>query len=459
MKPRIRPFQLIVYFARRIIVRYHHIRPVVLLLSGYSAYMLIGWLLLCLPWLHENIAVGFLDALFTSVSAVSTTGLTTVSTVDCFNFGGELVILILIQLGGLGYMTFGSFLFLITHELKLSDFRTRMTKTAFSVNEDVKIETFIGMVVIYTLIVEGIGALFLYYYFHNAGVPDSLWQAVFHSVSSFCTAGFSLFNNSLEGFSGHIGINIVVSLLSILGAMGFIVIHDLLMVVVRIRRRVTFTTRIIVSYTMAVIALGSFLLFLGEPVISTLPLGDRVMAGIFQAMTAATTVGFNTVSIGALTHAFSFLIIILMVIGASPSGTGGGIKSTTLAVTLGIIRSTLRGREQVTFGKRVIPIGRIRMAAAAVGGYVLFLLIGTFLLSWIETFSLEDIMFEAASALGTVGLSRGITGTLSDLGKLIIIALMFIGRIGVLSLGFALFGSATVEQIIESDLIEDDVVL
>ncbi|RPH94864.1 potassium transporter KtrB [candidate division KSB1 bacterium] len=430
-----------------------------LLLTGYACYMLLGWIVLSLPWLHENGNVSLIDNLFTSVSAVSTTGLTTVSTPDSYNFCGELVILILIQLGGLGYMTFGSFLFLITHELKLTDFRIKMSKSAFSVEEDVKVETFIGMVVIYTMLIEAAGAILLYLYFQSAGIANPAWAAIFHSVSAFCTAGFSLFNNSLEGFPAHTGINLVVAALSLLGAMGFIIIHDALMVALRQRKRLTFTSRIILYSTMWVMVIGTFLLYVGEPSCTALPASERFLVSFFQTMTAATTVGFNTIPIAKISVAFTFLITILMVIGASPSGTGGGLKSTTIAVLLGTIRSTLRGREHVTFGKRRIPIGRMRAATASVGTYVILLLFGTFLLSWIETFELEDILFEVASALGTVGLSRGITANLSLLGKLIVITLMFVGRVGALSFGFALFGSATVEQIIEADLEQEDVVL
>ena len=452
-------FRLIVNITRRIIIRYHHLRPVVLLLVGYTGYMLVGWIVLSLPWLHEGAFVPIIDNLFTSVSAVSTTGLATVSTSDSYNFLGELVILILIQLGGLGYMTFGSFLFLITHELKLTDFRINMSKAAFSVNEDVKIETFIGMIVLYTLVIEAAGAIFLYVYFFNAGITNPVWAAIFHSVSSFCTAGFSLFNNSLESFPAHTGVNMVVAILSLLGAMGFIIVHDALMVILRRRKRLTFTSRIILSFTFWVLVVGTVLLSVGEPSCVSLPTGECFLVSFFQTMTAATTVGFNTVPIAKISVAFAFFITILMVIGASPSGTGGGLKSTTVAVTLGTIRSTLRGREHVTFGKRRIPIGRLRAASASVGAYVILLLVGTFLLSWIETLNLEDILFETASALGTVGLSRGITANLSLIGKLIIIALMFVGRVGALSFGFALFGSATVEQIIEADLEQEDVVL
>jgi len=448
-----------VHAARRIIVRYHHLRPVVLLLSGYAGYMLMGWILLSLPWLHQSGYVPLVDTLFTAVSAVSTTGLNTVSTPDSFNFWGELVILLLIQLGGLGYMTFGSFLFLITHELKLSDFRMQVSKTAFSLGDDVKAETFIGLVVTYTLLIEGAGALLFFHFFRDAGVADPLWQAIFHSVSAFCTAGFSLFNTSFEGFAGHTGLNLTIAALSLLGAMGFIIVHDLLMVLLRRRKRLTFTTRIIVYSTLWTLLVGTVLLFVGETSLANFSLAKRLLVSFFQTVTAATTVGFNTIPIGELAPAFAFLIMIFMVIGASPAGTGGGIKSTTLAVTLGTIRSTLRGREHVTFGRRKIPLGRLRAASAAVGAYVIMLLVGTFLLSWAEDFALGDVMFEVASALGTVGLSRGITGDLSFLGKLIVIVLMFVGRVGVLSFGFALFGSATVEQIIEADLEQEDVVI
>jgi trk system potassium uptake protein TrkH len=412
--------------------------PIRLVVVGYASYMLIGWLALCLPFTHETAGAGALDHLFTAVSAVSTTGLTTVSTPDTYNFFGELIVLLLIQLGGLGYMTVSSFLILAVTG-NISAERQRVSSTVMTMPAGFDVRSFLRLIVLFTFGVEAVGALALFFIFNANGVAQPLWQGIFHSVSAFCTAGFSLFNNSLESYRGNLPLNIVVILLSYLGALGFIVIHDIWKGMTHSHYRVTLTTKSIVACTVIVTVFATVLFALDDPVEQAMTPGDRWLTALFQVMTASTTVGFNTVPIGALSASSLFLLTIVMIIGASPSGTGGGLKTTTVTAMWAVMMSVVDRRRQVSFLGKQIPNNRVRFAVANVFFYLLTLAAGIYALALVEKSPLADQMFECASALGTVGLSRGITGSLSNAGKLIIIALMFLGRVGPIVLGMALF--------------------
>lgn len=411
--------------------------PLKVLVLGYAGYVLVGWALLCLP-LCANRSVGALDALFTAASAVSTTGLGTVSTGGDFRIGGQLVILLLIQLGGIGYMTFGSFVVLARGQ-KISELRREVARRAFTLPAGMKLLPFLRNVVLFTAVVETLGALALWAVFARAGVEAPLWCAVFHSVSAFCTAGFSLFDTSLEAFRGDFWLNLVVALLSYAGALGFIVFTDVWDVVRSRKPAVTLTTRIIVWGTLWLSAGGTAILFVCEGSLRALPTDERLLAAAFQTMSAITTVGFDTVPMSALSLASVTILVGLMVIGASPSGTGGGVKITTVSAMLAVARSALRQDPKVRFWQREVPIERIQAAAAAVGFYLVVLFGASFALSLTERQAFENLLFEATSALGTVGLSRGITGELSPLGKLTLVGVMFLGRVGPLTMASALF--------------------
>ena len=457
----------------RLVAQCRRIHPVKILVLGYLSYLLVGWALLCVPAMQDAPGgLSALDNLFTATSAMSTTGLITVDQPRVYSFWGELVILLLIQLGGLGYMTFGSFVVLAGRP-RLSEWREGMTRTAFVMPAGFRPAAFIRSVVLFTLAVEVVGAALLFWAFSSAGVAERAaltgdadigasfsgwahvaWQSVFHSISAFCTAGFSLFPDSLAAYRDNPWINMITSALSLFGAIGFIVMADVFWTLTGRRRHLTLTTKVILKFTFWILVLGTALLFLAEPALRDLPAESRLMAAFFQAMTAATTVGFNTVDIGALSAASVLLMYGLMIIGASPSGTGGGLKSTSLSAIFATVRSTLRGQHEVHFAGRLIPRDRLHTAYAALGFYVFTLAVGGYLLLLTESRPdairadavrpLQDLLFEAASALGTVGISRGVTGELSDLGKWVIIGLMFIGRVGPLTFGLALFAGAPV---------------
>jgi trk system potassium uptake protein TrkH len=312
------------------------------------------------------------------------------------------------------------------------------------------------VIVWFTLIVEALGAAALSPVFAARGAPQPWWQAIFHSVSAFCTAGFGLFNNSLEDYRDDIWLNLVVMALSYLGAIGFIVIHDVWNSLLRRRPHMTLTSKVILWSTFWISAIGTVLFALDEPSVGSLPPLARWQSALFQVMTASTTVGFNTIPIGALSSSSLFLLTIVMVIGASPSGTGGGLKTTTLSALWAEMFSVIRRRPAATFFGRAIPPVRMRAAVASALFYGLTLAAGIYTLALVDRSPLADQMFECASALGTVGLSRGITGGLSPAGKCVLVLLMFFGRLGPVVLGLAFFRPSRNE---ETKAIEEDVVV
>ncbi len=423
----------------RLVFRLERADPLRVVIVGYLSYVLLGWVMLCLPVSQQTPGAKVLDHLFMATSAMSTTGLATVSTADSYSGFGELVILLLIQAGGLGYMSLGSFV-MLSLSGRLPVVHRRVSGVALSLPAGFDLGHFLRLMILYTFAVEAAGALALYFaVFLPHAAPQPLWQAVFHSVSAFCTAGFGLFNDSFESYRGDVPLNLILITLSYLGAIGFIVVSDVWHSVRLRGARVTLTSKIILLSTLWISVIGTVLLFLDEPTLRALPAGERWLAAWFQVMTASTTVGFNTVPIGGLSAGSLFLLVVVMMIGASPSGTGGGIKTTTFTALWAVMAAVVRRRAEPVFMGREIPEARVRAAVAASLFYGLTLVCGTYALALVETAPLADQMFECASALGTVGLSRGLTGSLTDGGKGIIILLMFLGRVGPLALGTAFF--------------------
>lgn len=399
---------------------------------GYLGYMLLGWLALLLPVAQEA-PVGAMDALFIAVSAVSTTGLVTVDPGTSFTLFGEVVILLLIQAGGLGYMTAGSFAYLaLLH--RLSGTRRRTARAAFGLPEGMDIAQFLRAVVIFSLAVEAVGAAILWQAFAAAGKADALWLGIFHAVSAFCTAGFSLFATSLEAFRDDPVVVLAVSALSVMGAMGFLVVVDLWQKLRGAPRTVGFSALVILRATGLLIGLGTLVLGLSEPAIVALSGWERWGAAFFQAMTASTTVGFNTVPIGPLAPAALMILMALMFVGASPAGTGGGLKTTSVAALLGLVGSVLRGRTGDALFAHDLPLTKVRLAAAGLCLYLVLFFVASVALFLTEPAAgFAPVVFEVLSALGTVGLSMGLTGGLSEAGKVIVIVLMFAGRVGILT--------------------------
>ncbi|GAB3670171.1 TrkH family potassium uptake protein [Salinisphaera aquimarina] len=412
-------------------------RPATLVVLGYALYIASGFVMLCLPFAQAGHGVSWLDNLFTATSAVSTTGLATVSPGTRYSLFGELVIAGLIQVGGIGYMTLGSFVMLALRH-RLDDMHRGVARTAFVLPERMNLARFIRNVVGFTLVIEVVGAAALALLFARAGAPEPIWNGIFHSISAFCTAGFSLFDNSLEDYRANTGINMVVAALSYLGAIGFIVMSDWWRWLTTRQRR-SLTSRIILRVTFWLALIGTVVIALTDTGLAKLGLEERLLASFFQTMTAMTTVGFDTYPIAGMSSASILLLIVAMVMGASPSGTGGGLKSTTIAIFYGAVRSTLAGRARIGLLGRDIGAARIQMAMAATGMYVGTLVIGVTTLMLVERQGFLPLLFESASAIGTVGLSLGATGALTSVGKLVVIAMMFVGRLGPITLGMALF--------------------
>lgn len=411
--------------------------PSRLVVLGYLSYVLLGWALLCLPLSRRGAPVPALDHLFTAVSAMSTTGLATVSTADTYSRFGQAVILLLVQAGGLGYMTLGSFV-VLAWSGRLSPLRVRVSGLALALPAGFEVAPFLRLMVGFTVLVEAAGTLALYLWvFAPRGLPDAAWLAVFHSVSAFCTAGFALFNDSFESFRADAALNLVLIALSYLGAVGFIVVADAWRSLSRHEATLTLTSKIILAGTALVSVAGTALFGAFEPLLQTLPPGERWLAAWFQVVSAGTTVGFNTVPIGHLAAPAGFLLGLVMVVGAAPAGTGGGLKITTFTALWAELMAVLRRQDRPRFFGREIPESRRRTAVAGAFFYGLVLAAGSYALALTENAPFADLMFEAASALGTVGLSRGLTGTLTPEGKAVVIALMFVGRAGPLALALA----------------------
>lgn len=403
------------------------------ILFGYFTYMLIGAILLCLPFSQKEYT-GIIDNLFTSVSAVSTTGLCTVSVADNYTFFGQLVILILIQLGGLGYMTLSSYLVLrITNHFTTNE--NSILKTEFSLPEGITMQSLIRSIVNFTIIFEFLGAVFLFLNFYFNHETQPVWKAIFHSISAFCTAGFGLYNDSFEQFKYNSGINITISVLSMAGGFGFIVLLDFWRKFTKRNYKLLFTSKVILYMSIILLIFGTAQIYIFEPNIQNLNDYSKLTVSFFQSMTAMTTVGFNTIPISSLHASSIMVIVILMFIGASPAGTGGGLKSTTFTAVWAYIRYKLNFSKEIVFLNSKIPDYRVKTAITTFIMYAGVLLIGIYFLSFTENATLTQLLFEGASAIGTVGLSMGITGSLTTFGKLIIIMLMYLGRVGVLTVG------------------------
>ncbi|MDR2643084.1 MAG: hypothetical protein LBC74_09850 [Planctomycetaceae bacterium] len=428
------------------------LRPVHAIFLLYVIHVLVVFLFLNLPicWRSEVSSVSVIDTLVLAVSVISTSALTPINPVEVYNFFGEIIILIGVQMGGLGYMIIGSYAILASKG-HASDNRINIGRAIFSMPSKFKSTVFLKHIIAFTFSIEAIGTILLWQAFTEANVPNPFWAALFHSVTSFCTAGFSTFSDNLVQFAGNIKINIIVTTLNLLGAIGFIVLEDFSRALYgainyepdgdtnNIKFKATLTTRIILVSTFGAVLLGTVLLFF-DANISELSIKERILVSYFQTVSALTTSGFCTYPIAKLSAATAMIIIIFMMLGASPCGTGGGLKCTTWSAAIGTILSSVHGRENITFFGCIIPHGRINAAFAAFALYLITFSVGAFALLTFENHDFESVVLEVASALSTVGLSRGITPELTIVGKLIIMIIMFMGRFGIIS--FALVAVA-----------------
>lgn len=410
---------------------------------GFILLILIGTFLLLLPIsTSTGRRVPLVDALFTANSAICVTGLIVVDTATYWSFFGQIVILILIQIGGLGYMTIASLIALIlyrriTIEEKIA-FKEGMDQ--FSIAE---LGHFIVQVIKATFIIEGAGALILFLHWQGKfGLMSALYKGTFHAISSFCNAGFSIFSNNLGDYTGDVVVSVTVMCLIVTGGIGYNVIRDVYHHLTKHKHRYFFLhTQSVLIMTGILILAGAFFIFFFESinpgVFQSLTLKEKILSSFFQSVTARTA-GFNTIPIGHLSTSTLLLLIILMFIGASPGGSGGGIKTTTFLVLICSTWSTIKRRKDVQVFKRRLPQEVIYKSFAIFIIALTLIIIVTFFMLNSEGKGFIPTLFEIVSAFGTVGLSTGITPNLTSVGKLLLIITMFIGRIGLLTFAVAL---------------------
>lgn len=424
---------------RREYLKFHlRLNPQQSLFFGFFMYMVLGWIFLSLPF-SQKIPTDFIDTLFTSTSALSTTGLATVSTFDNYTFFGQFIILTLIQIGGIGYMTLTTYILLSTTK-QITHWHKKIMHNEFTMPKEFKIQDFLKSVIVFTFTVEIIGAVLFYFAFRpiHSDTFFTVWTSIFHSVSSFCTAGFSLYNTSFEAYATNTFLNGIVLFLTISGGLGFIVVTDIWYYFSKKSNSISFTTKMITLSFFGVLFIATAITFFGESTIQHYPVFERLEIAAFQTVNAISTAGYNSIPLSNLTLGVLLTIIFLMYVGAAPSSTGGGMKITTLTAVIAIVKSKVRNQAKVTYLGKKIPADRLEMAVSTFIFYTAILFFSVFLLSFTENHSLEKLLFEATSAIGTVGLSMGITGSLSVWGKIILISIMFIGRVGVITFGLAI---------------------
>ncbi|MFD2408315.1 TrkH family potassium uptake protein [Paenibacillus rhizoplanae] len=414
-----------------------------IILLGFAVPILLGTVLLALPISSSSgLSIGWLAALFTSTSAVCVTGLVVLDTGTDFSHFGQMIILLLIQIGGLGFMTFSVLIAVIMGKKIGLKERLLIQQSSNSVTTQGVVRLSLNIFLI-SFIVETTGAIVLALrWAHELGTTRSIYYGIFHSVSAFNNAGFGLWPDSLSRYVGDPLVNIVISFLFIIGGIGFTVILDLYRK--RRWRALSFHTKIVLITSGLLCMAGFLVIFAIElfntKTFSTLSWSERTWAAYFQGVVTRTA-GFNSIDIGAMLPASQFFMIFLMFVGASSGSTGGGIKTTTFAVLMLSIVSTIKGKTDVQLLKKRISQDIIFRALAVMTISLGVVLTATFLLSITEYAHPKDflaLLFEATSAFGTVGMSMGVTPELSPLGKCIIIITMYIGRLGPLTLALAL---------------------
>lgn len=419
------------------------LNPAQVLVLGFAGMILLGAILLNLPISSADYkSIGFVDSLFTATSAVCVTGLVVVDTGTHWTMFGKMVILLLIQAGGLGFMTLATTVaFVIGKKITL---RSRMIMqealNQFTISGVVRLTKYI---IFMTLAIEGVGAFLLAIKFiPTYGVKTGIFYGIFHSISAFCNAGFDIIGNgqSLMPFAEAVSINFIIMALIIVGGIGFTVIID----VTQNRKYKKFSTHTkLVLTTTAGLIIGGFILFFllefnNPNTLGGLSLKGKFLGALFQSVTTRTA-GFNSIPLDQMTISSKFVTVLFMFIGGSPGSTAGGVKTTTIALVVLLVISVIKGRDDVEFQKRRISKESVQRALTVLAIAFFFLLSITLLLTVTEqSENLIEMLFETTSAIATVGLSLGITSKLSVLGRLIIIIAMFIGRLGPVTIVLAL---------------------
>lgn len=422
-------------------VNIHHLSPTKVIMWGYCLIILVGSVLLCLPISSRSgVATNFLDCVFTATSATCVTGLIIYDTYTHWSLFGQLVILLLIQIGGLGFMTLA--ISAVTLTKKHIGLRERYTmKEAISaptVGGVVRISRFIFLT---SVAIEATGAVLLSFKFiPQFGFLRGAYFSIFHSISAFCNAGFDLMGiirpfSSLATYQGSVLINVVICSLIIIGGLGFFVWDD-----IRIHRfkinKYKLHTKIVLTVTTTLIIVSFLSIFIFESRYTSfdnLPIKNQLLVAFFQSV-APRTAGFNTIDLATVSDESQILTICLMLIGGSPSSTAGGIKTTTLAVMVLSILTELNNKKHIECFNRRIDEQTVRHAYSVLTMYLFFFLSGAILISAIDGVSVSKSIFETSSAIGTVGSTLGITSQLSAVSHAILILLMYVGRVGGLTI-------------------------
>ncbi len=420
-------------------IRRKSFSPPAALAAIYATFILIGAVALRMPFSHNG-SITFSDAVFTAASAVTVTGLIVVDTGSDFTLIGQIIVALLIQIGGLGLMTFAALLLTMLgltigmpQRLVLRD---ELGQTGVS-----ELLVLVRMVVLVAFIAEAIATVVLMIVFvPEFGWAEGVWQAIFHAISAFNNAGFSLFPDSLTGYVADPVVNITITLLFILSGLGFVVLAD----VNRQRRwsKLTLHSKLMLSGTLVLIlfAWGMFALLEWRNPATLGGLdsdGARILASWFQAVTPRTA-GFNTLDYAQMKDSTTIMTLALMLVGGGPSSTAGGIKVTTLIVLALATLAFFRRQERLHIFGRSLGLPEIMKVLALTALSIFLVLIGLFLTSITYQGDFLDLLFEVCSAFGTVGLSRGATGELDEFGRAMIILIMFVGRLGPLTLAFFL---------------------
>ena len=418
-----------------------------IIMLSFLVVILVGSVLLALPISTKSgEPVGYLDALFTATTSTCVTGLVTLPTVTTWSWFGQIVILLLIQIGGLGVITiFAGIMIALNKRFGLKE--SQLIQDAFNLNSLSGLAKFVKRVILGTLIVEGIGAILYMFVF----IPDygarGIWISIFNSVSAFCNAGIDIIaENSLVGYATNPLINAVTETLIILGGVGYIVWWDVVRVLKDWKRlkwkcfqKLTLHSKIVLSIT-AILVFGGAALLLAFEYNNPLTIGnysffDKMQVALFQSVTTRTA-GFATVAQENLTNPSAILCLLLMFIGGSPAGTAGGIKTVTIVVLIATAYTTIKNKNEVSLFNRDLTRQTVRKAVAVSGMSFCIMFVSTILLSLVTDAAALDILYETVSATATVGLTRNLTGILNAWGKIIIIFTMYLGRVGPISLAF-----------------------
>ena len=425
-----------------------HFSPARIFVLSFAGVILIGGILLWFPFSATKGPLRFVDALFTSTSAVCVTGLVVIDVGKDLSTLGQVITIFLFQIGGLGIITFSTVFFVLMG--RGISFKGRdIVQSTFLHTPRRDFIVIAKMVLWFTFFTEGLGTLFLFIRFSMDFPPGTaLYHAVYNAISAFNNCGYSLFSDNLMGYQGDLIVNLTIMGLIVHGGIGFIVQYEVLSWLKGAQKRFSVHAKIVLITTIILILSGAFLFFLFERnhIIKDAPVLTKILASFFQSVTPRTA-GFNTVDIGALTNATVLLMLVLMFIGASPGSTGGGVKTTSFTLLLLMIWNRLKGNEDVNIFNRTIPREIISRSISIIFASVfsiaiitsVLLIAGLGKLPPIESRHLFiEYLFDTVSAFGTVGLSMGVTPKLNDIQKYALMIMMFVGRVGPLTLAFSL---------------------